>query len=150
MLGLHARIRKFIRDPKGVAAIELAFIAPLLLLLYFGTVDLGNWYMAHRRLVVAGSTVTDLTTQSQGQVTKAEIDAFWNGIGRIIAPLKLANVTMTMRAFRKKDGAVKRSTTQITVKKVEYLDYDSGARIGRSTFRIEARRSDPYGMGMDI
>ena len=28
--------------------------------------------------------------------------------------------------------------------------YDSGARIGRSTFRIEARRSDPYGMGMDI
>ncbi|MGE3872663.1 MAG: TadE/TadG family type IV pilus assembly protein [Parvibaculaceae bacterium] len=107
MLGLHARIRKFIRDPKGVAAIELAFIAPLLLLLYFGTVDLGNWYMAHRRLVVAGSTVTDLTTQSQGQVTKAEIDAFWNGIGRIIAPLKLANVTMTMRAFRKKDGAVK-------------------------------------------
>ncbi|WP_119274494.1 TadE/TadG family type IV pilus assembly protein [Taklimakanibacter deserti] len=106
MRQLHAKIRRFIRDRQGVAAIELALIAPVLLLLYFGTVDLGNWYMAHRRLVVAGSTVTDLTTQSNGQVTKAEIDAFWNGIGRIIAPLKLADVKMTMRDFRKKNGAV--------------------------------------------
>ena len=56
--------------------------------------------------MVAGSTVADLTSQNNGQVTKAEIDAFWNGIGRIIAPLKPANVKMTMRDFRRKNGAV--------------------------------------------
>ncbi|MGE0241052.1 MAG: TadE/TadG family type IV pilus assembly protein [Parvibaculaceae bacterium] len=103
---LRAKIRRFIRDRKGVAAIELALVAPLLLLLYFGTVDLANWYMSHRRLVVAGSTVADLTTQTTKQVTKADINGIWNGIGRIIAPMKLADVKMTMRAFRKKDGAV--------------------------------------------
>ncbi|MGE0004896.1 MAG: TadE/TadG family type IV pilus assembly protein [Parvibaculaceae bacterium] len=100
-------IRNFIRDRKGVAAVELALVAPLLLLLYFGTVDLANWYMAHRRLVVAGSTVADLTTQTKEQISKTDIDDFWNGIGRIIAPLRLADVRMTMRAFRKKNGTVR-------------------------------------------
>jgi Flp pilus assembly protein TadG len=107
MRQIKHRIRHFLRDRKGVAAIELALIAPLLVLLYFGTVDLANWYMSHRRLVVAGSTITDLTTQSQGQVTKSDIDNIWNGIGRIITPLKLSDVKLTMRDYRKQDGSVK-------------------------------------------
>jgi hypothetical protein len=107
MQHLYAKIRGFTRNREGAAAVELALVAPVLLLLYFGTVDLANWYMAHRRLVVAGSTVADLTTQTAVQISKADIDGFWDGIGRIIAPLKSANVTMTMRTFRKKDGGVK-------------------------------------------
>jgi Flp pilus assembly protein TadG len=93
-------LRSFIGDRRGLAAIEFAVIVPVLVLAYFGTVDIANWYMAHRRLVVAGSTIADLTTQSPGQTSKAEISDFWNGIGDIIKPLKLSDVTLTMRAFR--------------------------------------------------
>jgi Flp pilus assembly protein TadG len=81
-----ARLVAFLRDRRGVAAIEFAFIAPLLLLLYFGTVDTANWYMAHRRLVLAGSTVADLTTQSATSVKSTDIKSFWDATSRIVDP----------------------------------------------------------------
>lgn len=108
MRRFSAMIRRFTRDQKGLAAIEFAFIAPLLLLLYFGTVDLTNWYMAHRRLVVAGSTIADLTTQNPGTVTGTAIGQYWAAVGDIIAPLALSNVKLTMRDFRKDGGTAKR------------------------------------------
>ncbi len=101
MRKLAAKAGKFLRDRRGVAAIEMAMIAPVLVLLYFGTVDLANWYMAHRRLVVAGSTIADLTTQSPGTVTGAEIKNFWTGIGDIIEPLPIDSIKLTLRDFRK-------------------------------------------------
>lgn len=101
-----ARLHRFLRDRKGFAALEFAIIAPVLVLLYFGSVDLANWYMAHRKLVVAGSTIADLVTQSPGQVTASEINALWTGIGQIIAPLALSDVPMTLRAYRKTGSTV--------------------------------------------
>ncbi|MFZ5675676.1 MAG: TadE/TadG family type IV pilus assembly protein [Pseudomonadota bacterium] len=108
MRQLIRRLRRFTRDQKGLAALEFAFIAPVLLLIYFGAVDLTNWYMAHRRLVVAGSTIADLTTQNPGTVTGAQINQYWTAIGDIIAPLNLADVSLTMRDYRKDGGSAKR------------------------------------------
>lgn len=102
------KISRFARDQKGLAAIEFALIAPLLLLIYFGAVDLTNWYMAHRRLVVAGSTIADLTTQNPGTVTGTQIGQYWTAVGDIIAPLTLSNVNLTIRNFRKDGGSAKR------------------------------------------
>jgi Flp pilus assembly protein TadG len=106
-----SRLQRFLSDRKGVAAIEFAMIAPTLILLYFGTVDLANWYITHRRLVVAGSSMADLTTQSPGQVTKAELAQFWTGVGQIIAPLPLSDVRMTLRSFRKNGSSVQQQWT---------------------------------------
>lgn len=101
------KLHHFVRDRKGVAAFEFAIIVPLLALLYFGTVDLSNWYLTHRRLVIAGSSIADITTQSQGQVTKQQVIDMWNNIGKIIVPVKLSDVALTMRAYRKSGGTVK-------------------------------------------
>lgn len=108
---IPSRLRRFLRDPKGMAAIEFAMIAPILILLYFGTVDLASWYMTHRRLVVAGSTMADVTTQSPGQVTKAELNQFWTGVGQIITPLPLSSVRLTLRSFRKNGATVQQQWT---------------------------------------
>lgn len=102
------RIRRFTRDQKGLAALEFALIAPLLLLLYFGAVDLTNWYMAHRRLVLAGSTMADITTQSPGTVTGDTLGQIWTGVGEIIAPMALADVNLTMRDYRKDGNGARR------------------------------------------
>ena len=143
MIRLTHAFRRFIRDRNAVAAIEFAFIAPVLVLLYFGTVDLANWYMAHRRLVVAGSTIADLATQTPAQVSKSEIDGFWNGIGRIIAPLKLADVKMTMRDFRMKNGAVKQEWS---------YSANGGSSCGAtpSAADLQAMGSSEMGEGNDI
>lgn len=102
------RILSFTRDQKGLAAVEFALIAPVLLLIYFGAVDLTNWYMAHRRLVVAGSTIADLTTQNAGTVTGTQIGQYWTAVGDIIAPLTTSNVNLTIRDYRKDGGSAKR------------------------------------------
>ena len=104
MRKLPAKAGKFLRDRRGVAAIEMALIAPVLVLLYFGTVDLANWYMAHRRLVIAGSTIADITTQEPATTTGNKIRGFWIGIGDIIKPLPIDSIKLTLRDFRK-DGA---------------------------------------------
>lgn len=62
--------------------------------------------MAHRRLVVAGSSMADLTTQSPGTVTKTDMNNIRSGVGKIITPLKIANVTLTMRDYRKNGSNV--------------------------------------------
>lgn len=104
-------LRRFFLDRKGVAAIEFALIAPFMLLLYFGVVDLANWYMMHRRLVLAGSTMADLTTQSAGTVTSADMTKYWTGVGDIIAPMTAADVNLTMRNYRKDGNSARRQWT---------------------------------------
>ncbi|WP_119388340.1 TadE/TadG family type IV pilus assembly protein [Taklimakanibacter lacteus] len=95
-----AKLVGFLRDPGGVAAIEMAIIAPLLLLLYFGTVDVANWFMVHRRLVIAGSTLADLTTQNANSITGTQISAFWTATGKITEPYPIESITLTVRDFR--------------------------------------------------
>jgi len=41
----------FVRDTRGAAAAEMALIMPLLLLIMFGSVELGNYFMDEHRLV---------------------------------------------------------------------------------------------------
>jgi len=107
MRQLPTHLRKFIYDRKGLAALEFALIAPFLLLLYFGVVDLANWYMSHRRLVLAGSTMADLTTQSAGTVTVSDLDKYWTSVGDIIAPMTATNVNLTMRNYRKEGSSAR-------------------------------------------
>ena len=96
----HARLLAFLRDHRGVAAIEMAIIAPLLIVLYFGTVDLANWYMAHRRLVTAGSTMADLTTQNTSTITGTDMQKYWGATGLAIALAPTDGIKVTVRDFR--------------------------------------------------
>jgi Flp pilus assembly protein TadG len=61
---LFARLR---RDRRGVSAIEFAFIAPVLILLYFGMAELSEAMMAQRRVSHATSAIGDLAAQHDNQ-----------------------------------------------------------------------------------
>ncbi len=54
---------RFRDEVKAVAAIEFAFLAPLMLLLYVGTVEISAALSANRKLSRASSTLGDLMTQ---------------------------------------------------------------------------------------
>ena len=64
----------FLADRRGVAAIEFALIAPLLLSMYFVTMEVAQGIEANKKVGRAGSMVADLVTQQQS-ITKAELDA---------------------------------------------------------------------------
>ena len=72
--GFGTSLKRFFRDRDGVAALEFALIAPLLLSMYFMTMEVGQGIETDKKVNRIGSMVADLITQQQS-VTKADIDA---------------------------------------------------------------------------
>jgi len=60
---MYKNLRKLWRDKTGLAAVEFAFIAPLMILLYLGVVELSDAMIANRKLTTATSTMADLVAQ---------------------------------------------------------------------------------------
>jgi Flp pilus assembly pilin Flp len=56
-------LRRFHRDGDGVAAIEFAFIAPIMLMMLIGIVDISNAVSQNWRLSQLNRTLADLTSQ---------------------------------------------------------------------------------------
>lgn len=69
-----AKAARFCRDRRGVAAIEFAFIAPVLLIMYFVTMEASQAIETSKKVSRIGSMVADLVTQQQS-VVAADLDA---------------------------------------------------------------------------
>lgn len=63
---------RFRRDRRGVAAMEFALIAPTIVLLYLGSIEVTMGFDVNKNLGRATSMVADLVTQQQ-TITKAQI-----------------------------------------------------------------------------
>lgn len=72
--GLRARAVGFLADRRGVAAIEFAFIAPVLLAMYFLSMEVSQAIETSKKVARVGSMVADLVTQQQS-VAKADMTA---------------------------------------------------------------------------
>jgi hypothetical protein len=57
-------IGRLIRDRRGNAAVEFALVVPLMLALFFGTVEFSSAISAQRKSVLAARTMSDLVSQS--------------------------------------------------------------------------------------
>ena len=55
---------RFLRDQRGVAAVEFILIAPMMLVLMFGTVQFTSAYAAARKLTQVAHTMSDLISQA--------------------------------------------------------------------------------------
>ena len=97
--GMTSRIRQFKTDIRGVAAIEMAFIFPVMLVLYFGLVDVTNLLSANRRVTLTSSTIADLVTQASGTVTTADLDGFFNAAAPIMDPFPADAMGLELFAY---------------------------------------------------
>ncbi len=91
---------------KGVAAIEMAFIFPFMVILYIGLVDVTNLISANRRVTLAASTVADLVTQMSTTITSADMNGFFNALAPIMEPYPASEVNAEVFAYRKNGTAV--------------------------------------------
>jgi len=53
-----------LRDQSGIAATEFAVIVPIMLVMFFGTVEISSGVAANRKVTQVARTVSDLTSQS--------------------------------------------------------------------------------------
>jgi Flp pilus assembly protein TadG len=75
----------WLKDRRGVAAVEFAFIAPLMIALYFGLAELTIGLMAERRASHLASTMADLVAQ-EASMTHTGIDEVLTAGAAIMQP----------------------------------------------------------------
>ncbi len=77
----------FWADRRGVAAVEFAFLAPLLICMYFMSMEVSQGIETSKKVSRIGAMVADLITQ-QPSVTKSEVDAVLKIGGALLQPYK--------------------------------------------------------------
>ena len=101
------RLSRFFCDRRGVAAVEFALIAPILILSYCGLAELSIAMMAERRAAHSASVVADLVAQS-GAVTPTTLADIYTVGNAIMTPfpssalkMRITSVTADVNAIPK-------------------------------------------------
>ena len=78
-------LKAFLRDTKGVAAIEFAFVVPAMITLFAGAWELSQGMICYLKLLDAADTVVDITCQ-QTTLTTANIDDIYTAAQLVMTP----------------------------------------------------------------
>jgi hypothetical protein len=74
----------FLKARDGLAAVEFAFIAPIMVLLFFGVLEGSSAYSANRKVLLAANTLADLVAQ-ETSITKDSLDDLFVGMEDVIS-----------------------------------------------------------------
>jgi Flp pilus assembly pilin Flp len=97
MIGTFSRlIREFRRDQSGVSAVEFAFIAPVLIVFYFGMAELTQAIIAQRRTISTASAIGDLVAQANGTTTAADVDDAMNMANIVMYPFPITGTSLSI------------------------------------------------------
>lgn len=103
---MKSKFRKFIAESKGVAAIEVAFVLPFMLLIYFGLFDITSLVSVNRKVTYAASVVADLVAQNKTSVLKADIENYYNASNMVMAPMASTAVRVEVFGYRITGGTI--------------------------------------------
>lgn len=74
------------RNDAGVAAIEFVIVLPVLLLLFFGMINLTSYISTLRKTNAAAELVTDLVSRHDETITSSDIDEYFNAAALLFLP----------------------------------------------------------------
>jgi Flp pilus assembly protein TadG len=92
--------KKYWRDSRGAAAIEMAMIFPFMIFLYFGMADLTGLVSLNRKITYSADVIGDLVTRNSDAILKSEITDFYNATDLIMMPTPTANVRVELFGYR--------------------------------------------------
>jgi Flp pilus assembly protein TadG len=97
--GIWRKAIRFWSDRRGIAAVEFAFIMPILLVMYFITMEASQAIETSKKVSRIGSMVADLVTQ-QPTIVKADLDAIMK-IGTVtLQPYNRSTASITITAIQ--------------------------------------------------
>ena len=108
------QIRRLARDKRGVSAVEFALIAPLLVGLYLGCVEISDGVAADRKVTLVASTVANLVAQST-TLSTTDMSNVLDASSAIIAPYSSSTLKITVSCLAidaNKNVSVKWSATR--------------------------------------
>jgi Flp pilus assembly protein TadG len=84
-----------LQDRRGIAATEFAVIVPIMLVMFFGTVEFSSGVAVDRKVTLMARTLSDLTSQSLS-VDNSTMNGFFAASGAIMTPYSSAPTLSTV------------------------------------------------------
>ncbi len=104
---IHWRnIRGIFRAKDGISAVEFALIAPLMLLIYFGCIELSLMMVLDRKVTSSTATLGDLTARAS-QISNADLDEIFQATRMIFEPNDITVARMRISSIYDDSGTVK-------------------------------------------
>lgn len=93
-----AGLKDILRKEDGIAAIEFAIIAPLMVLIFFGCIELSLMMRADRRVTATASTLGDLTSRL-ATVTDEDMRELYNAAIVMMQPYPASDTRMRITSI---------------------------------------------------
>jgi len=116
---------RLIEDRSGMAAIEFAFVVPLMLVMFFGTVELSSGVAVDRKVTLVARTLSDLTSQSTS-VMDNDLKNFFTASYGILSPYPATPAQATI------------SEIYINSSKVAKIQWSKAATVSQSGSTVTA------------
>jgi Flp pilus assembly protein TadG len=87
-------LARFASDRRGVSILEFSFIAPVMIVMFFGIAELGQGLVAQRRTAHVASSIGDLTAQA-ATLASSDVSNIFDAGQQVMAPL--GTTTLSMR-----------------------------------------------------
>jgi Flp pilus assembly protein TadG len=110
---LRSLRRRFARDERGVSAVEFALIAPMMIGLYLGCVEVSDGVSADRKVSLTAAALANLAAQSS-TISASDMNNILNASSSIISPYSASNLKVTVSCINidaNKNATVKWSAT---------------------------------------
>jgi Flp pilus assembly protein TadG len=113
-LRIPLKFGRFACDRRGVSAVEFALVAPLLIALYLGCVEISDGVAADRKVTLTAAALANLSAQVT-TITAADMTNILDASSAIIAPYSTNNLAITVSCLSidaNKNAKVKWSATR--------------------------------------
>jgi Flp pilus assembly protein TadG len=92
-------LRRYLKATEGLAAIEFAFIAPVLIILFFGTVEVCNALICRQKVTTVAASASDLVAQDS-TITTAQIQDVFSALNSIIYPFPTSTSQIVITSIK--------------------------------------------------
>lgn len=96
---LYSAYKRLARDQRGVAAVEFAFVLPILAIMLLGTVEVARAVDADRRFGNATAMLTDLVAREQ-EIDDADLAGMMQAIEHLMRPYESNTLALGIVAVR--------------------------------------------------
>ena len=94
-LWLPRLMARFAGDRRGVSAVEFALLAPVMIALYLGLVEISDGIGIDRKVSLTAATLANLTAQAT-TITTSEMSNILDASSAIVAPYSASKLKMTV------------------------------------------------------
>ena len=92
---LSLRSLRFAADRRGASAMEFALLLPLLMIMYFGSIQITDAISADRQVTLVASTVAEITSQ-YATVSSTDVSNILAAASAVLTPFPVANAKVTL------------------------------------------------------